>query len=80
MKNRLVLIVFTSVIVAERAVLDGQASGEHPALQKMNFINFFLCLWVVFGLSGSGSRDPNESGSGSTTQYLTHDSQELVMM
>ncbi len=27
---------------------------EHPALQKMNFINCFLCLWVVFGLL-----DPN---------------------
>jgi hypothetical protein len=44
---------------------------EHPALQKMKFINFFLCLWVIFALlgpdgeSGSGyrSRDPIESGS-----------------
>jgi hypothetical protein len=23
---------------------------EHPALQKMQFINFFLCLWVIFAL------------------------------
>ncbi len=23
---------------------------EHPALQKMKFINFFLCLWVIFAL------------------------------
>jgi hypothetical protein len=48
---------------------------EHPALKKMKFINFFLCLWVIFALrdpdpdreSGSGygsrSRDPIESGS-----------------
>ncbi len=40
---------------------------EHPALKKMKFINFFLCLWVIFALldrSGYGSRDPIESGSG----------------
>jgi hypothetical protein len=47
---------------------------EHPAIQKMKFINFFLCLWVIFALlgpdpdcesgSGYGSRDPIESGSG----------------
>jgi hypothetical protein len=46
---------------------------EHPALQKMKFINFFLCLLVIFALldpdpdyesaSGYGSRDPIESGS-----------------
>jgi hypothetical protein len=23
---------------------------EHPALQKMKFMNFFLCLWVIFAL------------------------------
>jgi hypothetical protein len=23
---------------------------EHPALKKMKFINFFLCLWVIFTL------------------------------
>jgi hypothetical protein len=23
---------------------------EHPAPQKMKFINFFLCLWVIFAL------------------------------
>ncbi len=23
---------------------------EHPALQKIKFINFFLCLWVIFAL------------------------------
>jgi hypothetical protein len=34
-----------------------QATGEtfcpkrkDPALQKMKFINFFLCLWVIFAL------------------------------
>jgi hypothetical protein len=38
---------------------------EHPALQKMKFINFFLCLCVIFALldPGSRSRDPSESGS-----------------
>jgi hypothetical protein len=23
---------------------------EHPAPQKMKFINFILCLWVIFAL------------------------------
>jgi hypothetical protein len=23
---------------------------EHPALQKIKFINFFLCLWVILAL------------------------------
>ncbi len=23
---------------------------EHQALQKMKFIKFFLCLWVIFAL------------------------------
>jgi hypothetical protein len=42
---------------------------EHPALQKMKFINFVLCLWVTFALlvpdpdSESGSTDLIESGS-----------------
>ncbi len=44
---------------------------EHQALQKMKYINFFLCMWVIFALldpdcepgSGYGSRDPIESGS-----------------
>jgi hypothetical protein len=43
---------------------------EPPALQKMKFITFFLCLWVIFARLdpdldceyGSGSRDPVESG------------------
>jgi hypothetical protein len=32
---------------------------EHPALQKLKFINFFLCLLVVFALLDP---DPDESG------------------
>jgi hypothetical protein len=35
---------------------------EHPALQK--FINFFLCLWIVFALL---DLDPIESGSNPDT-------------
>ncbi len=41
----------------------------------MKFFNFFLCLWVIFALldpdceSGYGSRDPIESGSGSTALH-----------
>ncbi len=46
---------------------------EHPALQNMKFLNFFLLFWVIFALldpdpdseygSGSGFTDMLESGS-----------------
>jgi hypothetical protein len=40
---------------------------EHPALQNMKFLNFFLFLWGFFALpdpdSESGSTDLVESGS-----------------
>ena len=44
---------------------------EHPALQNMKFLKFFLLLWVIFALLdpdpdseyGSGSTDPIESVS-----------------
>jgi hypothetical protein len=42
---------------------------KHPALQKKEFINCFLCLWFIFALldpdceSGYGSRNPIEFGS-----------------
>jgi hypothetical protein len=44
---------------------------EHPALQNMKFLNFFLFLWVIFALrgpdpdpeSGYGFTDLTESGS-----------------
>ncbi len=49
---------------------------EHLTLLKMKFINFFLCLWVIFALLDldpdceSESRDPIESGS--TALILDH--------
>jgi hypothetical protein len=44
---------------------------EHPALQSMKFLNFFLLLWVILALLdpdpdskyGSGSTGLIESGS-----------------
>ena len=36
---------------------------EHPAVQNMKFLIFFLFLWVIF----AGSRDPIKSGSGPTS-------------
>jgi hypothetical protein len=44
---------------------------EHPALQNIKFLNFFLFLWVIFALPdpdsesgfGYGSTDLIESGS-----------------
>ncbi len=44
---------------------------EHPALQNMKFLQFFVLLWVIFALLdpdpdseyGSGSTDLTESGS-----------------
>ncbi len=35
----------------------------HPTLKTWTFTNFFLLLWVIFALPGSGSTDPIESGS-----------------
>jgi hypothetical protein len=53
---------------------------EHPALQNIKFLNFFLFLWVIFALldpdpdfeSGSvyGFEDLIESGSGSRHFFL----------
>jgi hypothetical protein len=28
----------------------GLPTGDHPALQNMKFLNFFLFLWVIFAL------------------------------
>jgi hypothetical protein len=39
---------------------------EHPALQKMKFINFFY-FFGHFCPPGSGSKDPIEFGFGYTT-------------
>jgi hypothetical protein len=39
---------------------------EYSALQKMKFINFFLCLWVIFALldpNPDAGTPLNESGS-----------------
>ncbi len=44
---------------------------EHPALQNMKFLNFFLLLWVIFALL-----DPepdSESGSGYGSETLVWD-------
>jgi hypothetical protein len=39
---------------------------EHPALQEMKCINFFLCLWVIFALM-----DPDPQHCKEPT-YRTH--------
>jgi hypothetical protein len=39
---------------------------EHPALQKMKFLNFFLLLWVIFILLDPDPGPDSEYGSGST--------------
>jgi hypothetical protein len=59
---------FTYVQLKEKS---SALQEEHPALQEMRFIDFFLCLWIIFALlnldldceSGYGSREPIESGS-----------------
>ena len=40
---------------------------EHPALQKMKFMNFFLCLWVIFALLDPDCESGSGYESGSTT-------------
>jgi hypothetical protein len=44
---------------------------EHPALQIMKFLNFFLIWWVIFYPPGSGSTDLIESGSECYNQKLS---------
>jgi hypothetical protein len=39
---------------------------EHPALQNMNFFNFFLFLWVIFALLDPDPDPDSESGYVST--------------
>jgi hypothetical protein len=41
-----------------------QKEREHPALQNMKFLNFFLVLWV-FCPPGSDPDNKNQCGSGS---------------
>jgi hypothetical protein len=40
---------------------------EHPVLQKIKFINLFLCLWVIFALldpdPGTDPETPSKFGS-----------------
>jgi hypothetical protein len=51
---------------------------EHPALQNMKILYFFLFLWVIFALldpdseSGYGSADLIKSGSGSRIRYTAN--------
>ncbi len=56
-----------NVLMSKLQAKPSALKREHPGLQKMNFINFFLCLWVIFcppgSGSGYGSRDRIESGS-----------------
>jgi hypothetical protein len=53
----------------EEAFSPQRVKREHPALQNMKFLDFFLLLWVLFALldpdpdSESGSTDLIESGS-----------------
>jgi hypothetical protein len=57
---------------------------------KMRFINFLLCLWVILALldpdpdcesgSGYGSRDPIESGSGSTALVGGYGTQSIWLI
>jgi hypothetical protein len=44
---------------------------EHPALQKVKFLNFFLFLWVIFAILDPDPDhwDPIESGSNPDPQH-----------
>jgi hypothetical protein len=39
---------------------------EHPAIQKINFVNFFLWLGIIFGLLDPDPDCESGYGSGST--------------
>jgi hypothetical protein len=59
---------------------------EHPALQNMKLLNFFLFLWVIFVLmdpdsdSVIGSTDLIESGSGSYQGILVATDKNIGMV
>ncbi len=40
---------------------------EHPPLQNMKILYFFLYLWVIYALLDPDPATHNECGSGSTT-------------
>jgi hypothetical protein len=55
----LLVSTFYQPTVCLSACLYGEAftpalKREHPALQNMKFLNFFLCLWVIVAI-----RDPD---------------------
>jgi hypothetical protein len=58
------LIKYFNLLMSKLQEKPSALKREHPALQKMSFTNFFLCLWVIFAPGSEyGSRNPIESGS-----------------
>jgi hypothetical protein len=54
---------------------------EHPALQKLKFINCFLFLWAIFSLLDPDPDCESGSGYGSTTlQKRRHVSIQACML
>jgi hypothetical protein len=49
----LFLIKYCNLLMSKLQEKPSALKREHPALQKMNFVNFFLCLWVIFALLNS---------------------------
>ncbi len=64
--------------------------GEHLAFKKLRFINYVRGPWVILPLldpdpdcefgSGYGSRDPIESGSGSTALVERYGTQSILLI
>jgi hypothetical protein len=55
------------VIQAAGEAFGPQLEREHPTLQNMKFLLFFLLLWAYFALLDLDPADQNQCGSVSTT-------------
>jgi hypothetical protein len=53
---------------------------EHPALQKMKFINRFLLSWVIFVLLDPDPDPERESGSSSLLPVYVQSFMEKVVL
>ncbi len=49
-QKKISFIFFCNLLMSKLQEKPSALKREHPTLQKMKFINFFLCLWVIFAL------------------------------
>jgi hypothetical protein len=58
-QQKIFLIKNCNLLMSKLQEKHSAFKGEHPTLEKMKFINFFLCLWVIFAhLDPDSDTDP----------------------